>query len=152
VDNERRRMDALASRLAPALLRSVTVQRTAFRARADRMQLRSLTVDVTRKREALTALSRRFAETTQRQVSTWYQRLEATDRLRETLGYKATLARGYAVVRDGDTLITTQKAAALAGALEIEFSDGRYSVDGPARAKPAPKPVKPDPKDQGSLF
>ena len=152
VDNERRRMDALASRLAPALLRSVTVQRTAFRARADRMQLRSLTVDVTRKREALTALSRRFAETAQRQVSTWYQRLEATDRLRETLGYKATLARGYAVVRDGDTLITTQKAAALAGALEIEFSDGRYSVDGTARAKPAPKPVKPDPKDQGSLF
>jgi exodeoxyribonuclease VII large subunit len=152
VENERRRMDALGRRLAPALLRSVDVHRTAFQARMARVQIRALTADITRKREALTALSRRFSETAQRQITQLLQRLEATDRLRETLGYKATLSRGYAVVRDGDTLITTKKAAARATALEIEFSDGRFSPDTLARAKPVPKPAKPDPKDQGSLF
>ena len=82
-------------------------------------------------------------------------RLDALDRLRKTLGYKATLSRGYAVVRDGDAVVTTQAAAKKAKALEIEFADGRVTVSeaGNAGKKTSPK-RKPDPDtpDQGSLF
>ena len=35
-------------------------------------------------------------------------RADALDRLRETLGYRATLERGYAVVRSGDAVLTTK--------------------------------------------
>jgi len=93
------------------------------------------------------------------------------DRLRETLGYKATLKRGYAVVRGDGAVVTTREAAAHAAALEIEFADGRLDLanggggagtdDTPrAPSKPASKPAKKtaqkspksDPPDQGSLF
>ena len=70
--------------------------------------------------------------------------------MRLTLGYEATLQRGYAVVRDEDGAVLTTKAeAAKARALEIQFADGRLSVGG----KPAPKPgSKTPPPEQGSLL
>lgn len=72
------------------------------------------------------------------------------DRLRETLGYKETLKRGYAVVRGDGAVVTTQSAAQKATALEIEFADGRMMV-GAAGAKSISK-AKPKPPEQGSLF
>ena len=84
------------------------------------------------------------------QVKEWQSRLTALDRLRETLGYRETLKRGYAVVRGDGEVVTTQAAAQKATALEIEFSDGRMTV-GAAGAKPAPK-ARPKPPEQGSLF
>jgi exodeoxyribonuclease VII large subunit len=77
------------------------------------------------------------------------RQLAALDRLRETLGYKATLERGYAVVRSEGQVITGKAAAEQSGALEIEFHDGRYRIGG---AKPARKADKPKPPEQGSLF
>ncbi|PQO21780.1 exodeoxyribonuclease VII large subunit, partial [Rhodobacteraceae bacterium WD3A24] len=84
------------------------------------------------------------------------KRLEGADRLRQTLGYRETLKRGYAVVR-GDGAVVTRKAAGQeAEALEIEFHDGRLAVGGPGRggARPAaPKGGgKGPPAGQGSLF
>ena len=66
-----------------------------------------------------------------------------------TIG-KFDLKRGYAVVRGDGAVVTTQKAAQAATALEIEFADGRMTV-GAAGAKPVTK-SKPKPPDQGSLF
>jgi exodeoxyribonuclease VII large subunit len=78
------------------------------------------------------------------------KRLDALDRTRQTLGYAETLRRGYAVVRDSDGVITTRFAAETAGALEIEFHDGRFAT------APRTKPTKPTPATppggQGSLF
>ena len=76
-------------------------------------------------------------------------RLTGLERLRETLGYKATLNRGYVVVRSGDAVITTTKEAKNAEALEIEFSDGRWSISGKQKAT---KKLPPPELDQGSLF
>jgi len=45
--------------------------------------------------------------------------------MRRTLGYTATLRRGYTVVRAGETLVTSKAQAAGESALEIEFHDGR---------------------------
>ena len=56
-----------------------------------------------------------------------------------SLGYQATLARGYAVVRKGERVITS--AAKATGRLEIEFGDGRVEAEAGAA-----------PPDQGKLF
>jgi exodeoxyribonuclease VII large subunit len=69
------------------------------------------------------------------------------DRMRQTLGYEATLARGYAVVRGDGAVVTGVKAAENATALEIQFADGRMVVGGKAK-KPTPKA----PPEQGSLL
>lgn len=90
--------------------------------------------------------------------------LAQAERLRRSLGYRETLARGFAVVRAGARVLTTQAAAAAAPALEIEFQDGRLPVQpqggAAGGAPPAPsapaKPAKPLPKagdtGQGQLF
>ena len=77
------------------------------------------------------------------------QRLAALDRVRETLGYEATLARGYAVVRGDDAVVTGVAAAKAAGTLEIQFADGRMAVGG--QAKPTRK-TRDAPPEQGSLL
>ena len=75
-------------------------------------------------------------------------RLSALDRMRQTLGYRETLKRGYAVVRGDGAVVTTKAGAEKAAALEIEFRDGRLPVGGRAGKK-----VRGDGESgQGSLF
>ncbi|WP_193142463.1 MULTISPECIES: exodeoxyribonuclease VII large subunit [unclassified Meridianimarinicoccus] len=90
------------------------------------------------------------------------QGLAALERLRGSLGYESTLARGFAVVRAGDTLVTSAASGATQSALQIQFRDGVLeavpATDGGAgpEAKPAPsgkrRKIKDMPPDQGSLF
>ncbi|SFJ90148.1 exodeoxyribonuclease VII large subunit [Jannaschia pohangensis] len=126
-DRVRRDLDRLAARLRPS-----PVER-ALRQDRDRLA---------RTLQRLAALARTRQDRAR-------DRLAALDRLRLSLGYQATLARGFAVVRDGDAIITTAEAARRAATLEVEFADGRVKTGGKApewRAKPGGGP------DQGSLF
>jgi exodeoxyribonuclease VII large subunit len=147
---QRRRFDQSAVRLAPGLSRVVETKREALARRADRLTLKPIERDLAVKRDRLEDLTRRLSNAGQAQVRDLRSRLTALDRLRETLGYKETLKRGYAVVRGDGAVVTTQHAAQAATALEIEFADGRMTV-GAAGAKPATK-SKPKPPEQGSLF
>ncbi len=147
---QRRRFDQSATRLAPGLSRVVETKREALARRADRLSVKPIERDLAAKRDRLEALTRRLSSAGQAQVKDWQSRLTALDRLRETLGYKETLKRGYAVVRGDGAVVTTQVAAQKATALEIEFADGRMTV-GAAGTKPATK-AKPKPPEQGSLF
>jgi len=148
VAEARRRSEDRAERLAPALMRLVTARREALGRRADRLSLRPIARDIAQKRERLAGVSRRFEDVSQAQLAGLRQRLEALDRLRETLGYKATLERGYAVVRGDGAVVTRKAEAAAASGLEIEFADGRFRIGGTA-----PKPKgKAKPPEQGSLF
>ncbi|WP_320177484.1 exodeoxyribonuclease VII large subunit [Roseovarius pacificus] len=150
------------ARLDPALLRGVAAKREALDRRADRLTLRPIERDIAQKKEQLGQIGQRFSDAATRQAKGWRDRIDGLDRLRETLGYKATLKRGYAVVRGDGDVVTTRVAASRAEALEIEFSDGRLSLDrdagdetsGAKPARKAAKPAKPkaDPPDQGSLF
>ena len=92
----------------------------------------------------------------QRRLTEMRTRLTALERLRETLGYQATLKRGFAVVRAGERIVTSKDAAAAASALELEFGDGRVMIgDGVTPTSPAKKKAKkpgPPESDQGSLF
>jgi exodeoxyribonuclease VII large subunit len=162
ISSDRDRLQARGTRLAPALIRSVAQRRERLQARADRLQPQRLEQNLRGQTDALTRLSQRLSLAGQAQMSRLRDRLTAVDRQREILSYKATLERGYAVVRSEGQVITSRALAEQAGALEVEFADGRMSLSGdpsagspnPA-AKPAPqaaKKPKPDPGDQGSLF
>ena len=128
IGNERRRLDALSARMGPALARCVSIDQ---------------------RRQAVAAMAQRVADAGQQRVNAARNKIESMDRLRLTLGYEATLLRGYAVVRSDGDVVTTKRAADKAQELEIQFADGRSVVGGKAAPtrKTAPKPT-----DQGSLF
>ncbi|MGL4236260.1 exodeoxyribonuclease VII large subunit [Tabrizicola sp.] len=126
------RQRVLAARLAPALARMLGD--AARRAGEGRVRLQGL-VD---RLEAAPGV--RFGRLK--------DRLEALDRTRATLGYAATLARGYAVVRGDGAVVTSKAGAERASALEIEFRDGKLAL-GPRAAKKAKGEGE---SGQGSLF
>ena len=144
LEAERRRSDDLARRLGPALVRG-----------RDR-----LVQENRRSRENLDVVFARFQRAANSQISDWKTALSGAERMRQTLGYKETLKRGYAVVRGAGQVITQREEAAKHHALEIEFHDGRVNVgetqtaEKTATVTPVVKPKKPKPtdKDQGRLF
>jgi exodeoxyribonuclease VII large subunit len=76
--------------------------------------------------------------------------LAGLDRVNESLSYRKTLDRGFAVVRAEGRVVTTAEAAAQAATLEIEFMDGRHTV-GQRPALARRKAAEPPP-EQGSLL
>ena len=159
----RRRLQDRSVQLGGALGRMTAQKRAALHS-ADRLSVAPIQRDLSRKRQAFEGLGARLSVAGQRQITGWASRIEGLDRLLDTMGHTATLRRGYALVRGDGSLVTTADAAAKAGALEIEFADGRLNVgQGTAEtAVPlAAKPQKPKPKaakksdgpeGQGSLF
>lgn len=82
------------------------------------------------------------------------ERMESLDRVRLTLGYQATLDRGYAVVRDPDgALLPDAAAASRATSLEIQFRDGKLTAI-PKSSSPLSQTKRAAPRkpDQGELF
>ena len=154
LDGPRQRLDRAGEKLEPALIAGV--QRRRVRLADVSGSLRPATLrqrlaqDRARKADAFAALVARLSDAGQRQTRGWRQRIDALDRLRETLSYKATLARGYAVVRGDGAVVTGKAAAGKATSLEIEFADGRITV-GAGSAKPASRKAG-KPPEQGSLF
>ncbi len=113
-----------------------------------RLNLSHIQRDLRAKSDATGRAVQALSDAARRQQKTWEDRLESLDRLRQTLGYEATLDRGYAVVWAGESVVTTKAEASKNAALEVQFRDGRYKLVGqPARTK-STKPAK----DQGSLF
>ena len=149
IEGDKRHLSGLVPRLDNGLVRAVQAKREALHRRSDRLNIAPLQADLKRKKDDLTRLSDRFGKAADRQIDDWKAHIERLDRLRETLGYKATLQRGYAVVRGDDKLVVTAKEAKKATALEIEFVDGKLSIG--SGAKPARKAVS-KPPEQGSLF
>lgn len=185
LDVPRQRVDQADARLGQALVLSVSKKRNHLTTASAGLRPTLLTSKVERGRERLTALSRnldptRLKDVTQRkrerfdQVSARLsraaqaqeqqrrQRLERLEAMRQAMGYEETLKRGYAVIRDASNgLVTSVKGAAQMH--EVQFADGRVSINGhPAPAaqpkpdkratQPKAKKSKPDEPGQGSLF
>ena len=151
IATERARAEDRAERLAPALGRLVAAKRETLARRADRLDLRPLRRDIATGRDRLADLSRRLSAAQGAQTADLRARLDALHRLHETLGYRATLARGYAVVRGDGHVLTTKAQAETASGLEIEFADGTLKIGGGSAKRAAPA-AKPKPPEQGSLF
>ncbi|MGJ8611267.1 MAG: exodeoxyribonuclease VII large subunit, partial [Octadecabacter sp.] len=144
----RERLAGWDTRIGSALVRQTLQSRRDLDAKARRLRPDALAMATTRATKDLSAVLRRLETSATTQTRQNRNRLEALDRMRETLGYRETLKRGYAVVRGDGAVVTTAKDARAATSLEIEFADGQMSSAG----KPTKPKIKTPPPDQGSLF
>lgn len=160
IDAQKQRLAGLSERLSAAPLRGAERRRDRLSNLGSRLRPEVVTRQTRDASRNAQNLFQRLSDLATRQQQDRLQTLEALDRLRQTLGYKATLARGYAVVRGDGDLVTSKVAAEKAAALEIEFADGVLATGsaGVAVAKPAarkPKIIRGGGEDeggQGSLF
>jgi exodeoxyribonuclease VII large subunit len=134
------RLKSLAARLSAAL-----------QARA-----RLATRDVSAKGEKLLGLGQRLSVARAAYIARRVEKLGALGKLMETLSYRNVLARGFALVRDGESNPLRLAAQVASGArLSIEFADGAIAATADGGASPAPKPRakrQSEDKKQGSLF
>ena len=145
------RLDVVASRLPRALTGLVTKGQSRLVAAGAGLRPSVLKQSVDQRSRDVSALSTRFATAARAVIERQRTRLDGLERLRETLGYKATLKRGYAVVRDGaGHVLSDKKKAEAAAGLAIEFNDGTLSLGG-GNPKKASGKVRPE-DPQGSLF
>ena len=135
VAEDRRRLDGLTARLVPALKRRSRDGRMALDQVSRGLREQVLQDRIQRQSERMEGVLRRLSDRASRKQAERQAKLEALDRLRETLGYVETLKRGYAVVRGDGGVVTTKGAAEKATALEIEFADGRLDVSKEAQGK-----------------
>ena len=147
VQQDGRRVADLGARLAPALMRGLADRRRDLAARTRGLRGDVIRQSAIRKAQVFQEIARRLSGVATRRQADLAARITALDRVRLTLGYTATLARGYAVVRGDGQVVTDTRAAAAAGSLEIQFADGRLTVGG--KSPPKPKKAK---TDQGDLF
>lgn len=162
VAGPRQRLDACAARLPRALRANAQIHHTQLTRTASRLNTRLLGHRLARCNEQVAAYGgrahRAFAVCQERRA----QRLRSAGQLLSAFSYRGVLARGYALVRDGDG--RPVRSAASVGSrtrLDIEFSDGRIGAtsDDSGAAATQPAPAKSRPRrggegqgGQGSLF
>ncbi|WP_372802077.1 exodeoxyribonuclease VII large subunit [Paracoccus seriniphilus] len=133
-ERRRDRLTGLQQRLDGSLARVVATTRRA----------------VVTQGERLAQLSAKLDAAAQRNLDRRRELLDQLDRTRQTLGYRETLKRGYAVVHGQDGVLTSAKAANKSPRVEIEFADGRVAArpeGGPAKGRGPKKPP-----EQKTLF
>ena len=156
----RQRLDACAGRLPRALRANAQIHHTQLTRAASRLSPRLLSYRIDRCREQTAAFGdrarRAFRIFRDRRVA----RLRSAGQLLAAYSYRGVLARGFALVRDGDGRPLRTAAAVGSGTrLDIEFSDGRIGATADGEGS-APLPAKSKPRTrggggsggQGSLF
>ena len=162
----RQRLDTLARRLPRALHANAQLHRTQFTRVATKLSPRLLKLRLARSSEIIVAFAMRgkLAERNYRQRRA--DRVLASGQLLAAYSYRGVLARGFALVRDGEGHPLRSAAAVGGGArLELEFSDGRVGATADGEGAPRPAAAKPKPAQkpvskprgggrggQGSLF
>ncbi|MEX0350166.1 MAG: exodeoxyribonuclease VII large subunit [Paracoccaceae bacterium] len=152
VQNRRVRLLDISGHLRPATLRNlVATRRDRCTNLSSRLSTRPIQREIATRSDHLQRLSERLNAAQRLRIDRMRQALDATDRLRETLSYKATLERGYAVVRAEGAVVTRKAQAEKHASFEIEFADGLIETGGSA-SKPKSKKPKDPPPSQGTLF
>ncbi|MBY6046627.1 exodeoxyribonuclease VII large subunit [Vannielia litorea] len=151
IAQRRERAERAGARLGPELARGAARARERLEARAGRLRPALVTERTARAGERVAALAARLEAAQRGQAEARGRKLDALGRLLGSLGYEETLKRGFAVVREGDEVVTSAaRAKAAVGPLEIQFADGRMVPGGGAvKKKAAPKDAPPE---QGDLF
>jgi len=120
------RLDSISERLPRALITVSNNKRTMLLQTSAGLRGSLLKNKLVDRSEAIN----RFVKSIQSNMKVIIQRnqsaLESLERLRQTLGYEATLQRGYAVIRnENGGIVTSVKVADVSKSLEIEFQDGK---------------------------
>jgi len=146
----RHRLETTGRRLVQALSATTAANRLRFTRSASRLRPETAQQDLVRRRQALMKATERLAPTYRRQIETRRRALDGQSRLLETLSHKATLARGFALVRDETgTLLRSARTASSAKALSLTFADGTTEATPSGDANRAPQKQgtpKPAPK------
>ncbi len=137
----RQRFDAAAERLSRARLAYVAQRRGELQVWSARLRPNLLTQRIAQARERLVVATGRLRRATAAAVKRERQRLDAQAQLLRALSHKGVLARGFALVRDGEGhAVRTAEAARALTRVDIEFADGRV---GASIADQARKPARP---------
>jgi exodeoxyribonuclease VII large subunit len=148
--HRRRTLTGLEARLIPGLLRSISLNRNAYGQLTDRYSVIPMQRDLERKKTTVEGLSTGLLRAGRARLEIFQQRLHSAERLHQTLSYKATLERGYAVVRSEGDVVTRKTQVDDPSELEIEFADGRLKIGGTGRK--ARKKAPQEPPEQGTLL
>ncbi len=123
------RLDMLGDRLPRALTAAAVAKRTRLVQTSAGLRPQALSTQVAQKMDVLDRLFKNLNTNAKTSVDRLRGQLDGLERIRQTLGYEATLKRGYAVVRDqAGQVVMTADAARDADALEIEFQDGKVKA------------------------
>ena len=136
--HDRDRLAARAERLRMAQAALRTSRCHALDRAAAGLSLRAVRARLDAAPGEVAGLARRLAMAEARARAGRRDRLAAAERMLETLSYHATLARGFAVVRSGDRVLTRADQARAAATLDIQFSDDTVHVPGPGAGGAAP--------------
>ena len=155
----RQRLDTLVKRLPRALHANAQLHRTHLTRAAARLTPRLLKLRLARSSEIVVALEKRGKLARKHYLQRRWDRVRGAEQLLKAFSYQGVLARGFALVRDGDGHPLRSASAVGSGMrLQIEFSDGRIgaTADGDGAPRPAAK-SKPRPRGgesggQGTLL
>ncbi|MBV1864300.1 MAG: exodeoxyribonuclease VII large subunit [Rhodobacteraceae bacterium] len=148
------RLDILGARLPRALQMVTQKRRAQLVEKTAGLRPQLLVQGIENRQDRLARVANGFGIAAKTQVARARVKLDGLERLRQTLGYKETLRRGYAVVRDETGAVVSEIATAKAAdGLNIEFADGRLDVaSGTGKPKSVKKRPPPASGEQGSLF
>ncbi|MCZ8376005.1 MAG: exodeoxyribonuclease VII large subunit [Beijerinckiaceae bacterium] len=112
------------------------------------------TREIARRKESLASLARRLPHAMEVRGKVRKAALEAQAKLLESLAYKNVLARGYAVIRQEDRILSRREGLETGQAISIEFADGRIDAVTGGSAASGPRPARKPASGggQGSLF
>ncbi|MGB0798062.1 MAG: exodeoxyribonuclease VII large subunit [Planktomarina sp.] len=147
--SERQKIGQIGNRLSPSLQRATDRLARDFQSVTARLRPQQFETLVTAQRTRLAEVGQRMNLAAARNITQKSDKLTATDRVRETLGYRETLRRGFAVVRSEGQVITSAAKAKGAAALHIEFEDGVHKVASKAVGPTRKATLDPD---QGQLL
>ena len=123
------RLDMFSERLPRALKVVKDNKRAQLVQNSSGLRPQTLIGQVLQKNEMLERLFKNLNTNVKTSTDKARGKLDGLERIRQTLGYQATLRRGYAVVRDQDgQLVVTASSAKTKQKLEIEFKDGKLKV------------------------
>jgi exodeoxyribonuclease VII large subunit len=152
----RQRFDSVGERLPRALHRNLQRHALQFRETAALLRPRVVRSEIARGRERTRELGNQLGRSYAKRVTASRRALGEIGRVLDTLSYRATLARGFALVRGSDGKLRRRASAVSAGErLAITFTDGERAAiaSGTPQEKPRDKTApRKGGKGQGDLF
>ncbi len=149
--NPAKSVSLLAAQLPRAMERKLAQRQARLLRSAAPLRRANLVQSVAAKRRYFDRVRKSFSIAGATGIERRHTRLASVGRLHDTLGYRQTLARGFAVVFDAEGSVISRAAdAGCATRLEIELQDGRLAAKPVTRARNPAKKTGSD--GQGQLF
>ena len=128
LENSQSKFELQAKQLKTLLGYCIDLRKQTLGSLFSRIKNLALKREILHEQKNLKDLSLRIRKAYEMSLTNLETKLQAIDRLRETLGYRETLNRGYAVIRSGDNVITEKAKALYETNLSIEFWDGELPI------------------------